>query len=219
MNIRKHLAAGLAASLLATASASANVYITEFSSDAGNNTHYEFVEFTNCGTTPVNMNGWSEDDSHAKAGTHSLSGLGILQPGESGILTEATPTDFINFWGAPLTSAVPIVGPYTNDNLSTTSDSITLFNASNTLVDRLDYSGTGTTGDMVGRNCPLNALGLNENSLWVNSFIGDSYGSWFAAGSTANVANPGQYIILPEPASIGFLGFTALLLARKPRRQ
>src|SRR5450432_1475537 len=129
------------AALLLASTAHANVYITEFCSDTGDNQKFEFAEFTNLGNTPVDMTGWSEDDSTAKPNKtgHSLTGLGILAPGESGIITEATPAVFRSYWG--LASTVPVVGPYTNDSLSTTADSVTLFNASGTLVDRIDYAG------------------------------------------------------------------------------
>ena len=43
---------------------------------------FEFVEFTNVGAMPVNMTGWSEDDSSATPGKmgHILTGLGVLAP-------------------------------------------------------------------------------------------------------------------------------------------
>jgi hypothetical protein len=198
-----------------------NIYITEFCSDTGDNQHFEFVEFTNVGYTPVSMAGWSEDDSNAKPNQidHSLTGLGILQPGESGIITEATPTNFRNYWGPNMPSSVPVVGPYTNDNLSTTSDSITLFNASGVLVDRLDYdANNGGTADMVTRNCPPSALGNNRNEVWANSYNNDAYGSFPAAQKTSIIGNPGTYSI-PEPASAGLIGVVAVLgmMRRRPR--
>ena len=125
--------------------ARASVDITKFCSDTGNNELFEFVQVTNLGSTSVNMAGWSEDDSHDTPDVtgHSLTGLGILQPGESGIITQATPADFINFWGAAnLPANLPIVGPYTNDELNTDSDTIYLFNSAKVLADELVYSTT-----------------------------------------------------------------------------
>jgi lamin tail-like protein len=214
-------AAAACAAMLALAdhASAAPIYITEFCSDTGNNQHFEFVEFTNCGSTPVDMTGWSEDDSSAtpdKSG-HSLTGLGTLNPGESGIITEATPADFRAYWG--LSTGVPVVGPYTNDNLNTISDSITLFNSSETLVDRLDYStSNGGSADMVTRNCPLDALGKNDNALWVNSYIGDAFGSFPAPQKTSIIGNPGAYP-LPEPAGLGLIGACAALMARRRVRR
>jgi hypothetical protein len=125
--------------LLAEGSAWGNsVFITEFNSDTGNNEHFEFVEFTNVGALPVDMTGWSEDDSHATANKpgHSLSAFGILAPGESAIFTEAIPSDFRTYWG--ISNSVKVIGPNATDNLSTTADSVTLFDNTGTLVDRLD---------------------------------------------------------------------------------
>jgi len=78
--------------LSAAGTAKAGVYITEFNSTS-NVGNFEFVEFTNTGATPVDMTGWSEDDSNrtSNKSSHSLSGFGTLQPGESAIFTEATP--------------------------------------------------------------------------------------------------------------------------------
>jgi Lamin Tail Domain len=207
--------------LLAASSASGNsVFITEFISDTGNNEHFEFVEFTNVGSLPVNMTGWSEDDSHAtpnKAG-HSLSAFGTLAPGESAIYTEATPADFRTYWGLP--SSVKVIGPYTTDNLSTTGDSVTLFDGAGTLVDRIDYSpANGGTADLVSRNAPLSALGTNNNLVWVNSSLGDHFGSFHSALQPSIIGNPGSYPV-PEPASQSVLvagGLTLLALTRRLR--
>jgi len=200
------LAVVASATLFATAaSASAGgVFITEFCSDTGNNEKFEFVEFTNVSHLPVDMTGWSEDDSGATAKKpgHSLSGFGTLSPGESAIFTEATPSAFKAYWGSALPAALKVIGPYTNDNLSTVSDSITLFDNTGALVDRLDYStANGGTADMVTRNAPLAALGQNNNSLLINSSIGDHFGSFDAAQKFAIIGNPGYYPA-PEPPSI-----------------
>jgi hypothetical protein len=205
----------LLAALLTARISFANVYITEFCSDTGNNEHFEFVEFTNLGTSPVDMTGWSEDDSGATANkaNHSLTGLGTLAPGESGIFTEADPAAFRSYWG--LSASVPVVGPYTNDNLNTNADSITLFDNTGTLVDHLDYSTTnGGSADMVTRNAPFAALGKNDNSLWVNSFIGDVFSSFHAPQKPVIIGNPGSYPT-PEPASLAALAVGALLLLRR----
>jgi hypothetical protein len=217
-NERHHMLKGLAIAALFVSMCAGNasggfVFITEFCSDTGNGQHFEFVEFTNVGSAPVNMTGWSEDDSHATPFQpgHSLTGLGTLAPGESGIITEATPADFRAFWGPELPATVPVVGPYTNGNLSTTSDSITLFDSTGKLVDRLDYSTTnGGTADMVTRNGPLDVLGKNDNALWRNSYIGDSFGSFSAAQKPTIVGNPGHYRV-PEPSSIVLIAVAGVL--------
>ena len=180
------------------------VYITEFASDTGNNEKFEFIEVTNLNSVSVNMSGWSEDDSNAtpnKAG-HILTDLGSLAPGQSGILTEVDPTAFRAYWN--LAAAVKVVGGYSTDNLSTGGDSITLFDSAGTIVDRLDYaSGVGDAGvTHATRTAPLSAVGMNNSSLWVNSALHDSYGSYTAAQGLAHVVgNPGVYLpATPVPA-------------------
>jgi hypothetical protein len=199
------------------------IFITEFNSDTGNNEHFEFVEFTNVGPLPVDMTGWSVDDNHAtpnKPG-HSLSAFGTLAAGESAVFTEASPADFRTYWG--LSDSVKVIGPNTTDNLSTTADSVTLFDNTGALVDRLDYSAAnGGTADLVTRNAPLSALGKNDNSKWVNSSIGDNFGSFHAALKPLMIGNPGTYIV-PEPASqsllvAGGIIFFALIRRRRAVR-
>jgi hypothetical protein len=198
-----------------------SVYISEFCSDTGNNEKFEFVEFTNVGSTPVDMTGWSEDDSNAtpnKPG-HSLSAFGILAPGESAIFTEATPAAFKAYWwGSTPPTGLKVVGPYTNDNLNTTGDSITLFDNAGALVDRLDYTAPNSA-DAVTRNAPFNALGLNNNSLWMSSQIGDTFGSFHAAQKLAIIGNPGHYPV-PEPSTLlmACAAGAGILLAARRRR-
>ena len=61
-------------------------------------------------------------------------------------------------------AGLKIIGPYTNDNLSSSADAITLFDSSSTLVDRLYYPGTPAGGAAAGitRNPgSASALGLD----------------------------------------------------------
>lgn len=59
------------------------IQITEYSYQSANG---EFVEFTNTGNSAVNMTGWSFDDNSRIAGSFSLSGFGVVKPGESVII-------------------------------------------------------------------------------------------------------------------------------------
>ena len=229
---RKRYLAAVAVALTALGIAPyarAGVVITEFNStsNVGNN---EFVEFTNLGPTPVNMTGWSEDDSNRtpnKSG-HSLSAFGTLQPGESAIFTEATPTNFRTFWWGSVAASpasLKIIGPYTNDNLSSSSDEINLYNAASQLIDRLTYPGTppGGTANGVTRNPgSISVTGLNQDANWVDSFVGDSFHSFRAAGNPNLIGNPGVYApaIVPEPATwtLGALAAVSLGLVGLRRR-
>ena len=76
---------GLAAALLAAADVSAQMRVTEYMYDG---TDGEFIEFTNVGSTPVSMDGWSFDDDSGISGSFSLSAFGTVAAGESVILAE-----------------------------------------------------------------------------------------------------------------------------------
>jgi hypothetical protein len=210
---------------LAAAPANADVFITEFNSNSGSG-NFEFVEFTNVGASPVNMSSWSESDSDNDPGTHDLSAFGIMQPGQSAILTEATPDAFRSYWWGSVAAApagLIIIGPYTNENLSSGGDTIHLYDATTALRDILVYPNGGGTANGVTRNGPLAVLGTNQNAQWTNSFIGDTYGSFRAAQNQNLVGNPGIYtpVQVPEPATIAIALVGAagsLSLTRRKRR-
>ncbi|MEC5218907.1 hypothetical protein RCH09_003882 [Actimicrobium sp. GrIS 1.19] len=58
----------------------------------------EFVEFTNFGTTAINMSGWSFDDNSRLAGSEPLAAFGTIAAGESVIFTDATAAAFRSAW-------------------------------------------------------------------------------------------------------------------------
>lgn len=194
--------AGLTAAiiLLAAQAASAQMRITEW---MYNPTPEEFIEFTNIGLAPIDMTGWSFDDDSRAPGTVSLSAFGVVQPGESVILTEDTADNFRSNWG--LSAAVKIIGGNTT-NLGR-NDEINLYDAANSLIDRLTYGdqnfpGTIRTQEISGNPMTLAALGANDVHQWQFSFAGDSYGSYYSA--TAQLGNPGSFprAVVPEPAAL-----------------
>lgn len=179
----------------------------------GTNGAGEFVEFTNFGPTAVNFSGWSFDDDSRNAGTVSLSGFGLVNPGQSVILTEATASDFRSAWG--LTADVKVIGGNTT-NLGR-ADEINLFDNSGALVDRLTFGDSGSspvghgprTNGSSGRPGSAAAIGANSDSLWVLSTVGDVEGSWkaVAAGTIAGgeIGSPGKtsYAVAPVPLPAG----------------
>lgn len=153
----------------------------------------EFIEFTNFGDNAVDMSGWSMDDSNAVAGAFDLSAFGVVQPGESMIITDADAEAFRTDWN--LAAGVKIIGNLgtaTGNNLGR-NDSIVLFNASSAMADRLDYGDQDHPGTIRAQNAsgqaPCAAIGTNTISAWQLSAIGDAFGS-FAAGS-GDVGTPG----------------------------
>lgn len=176
--------------LLLSTSSFAQIRITEWMYSGGNG---EFIEFTNVGSTPVNMTGWSQDDNNRTPGVHNLSAFGTVQPGESVILTETASGTFRSAWG--LCAGIKIIGGYTNDNLGR-SDEINLYDASNNLVDRLTYNDQGS-GNVKGPRTdaksawvPAAALGANNASLWTLSTVGGSEGGFTSAAG--DIGSPGK---------------------------
>jgi len=178
----------------------------------------EFVEFTNTGSTAVDMTGWSYWDSTAlptlPTVKFDLSAFGLVAPGQSVIITDQTAAEFRAAWG--LSNAVAVIGGMT-PNLGR-SDAIRLFNANGDLVDQLVYNDQGTgnvagprTQNTSGITTPAN-YGTNNASAWVLS-TGDSL-SWTAGGNTGS---PGVAAV-PEPSSVALLGSLGALAFLRRRR-
>lgn len=201
----------LAATVIAAGSASGQMRITEwaYSADGG-----EYVEFTNVGGAAIDMSGWSYDDSSQLPGELDLSAFGVVQPGESVIITEATEAAFRTNWA--LAPSVQVIGEYTN-NLGR-ADEINLYDNGGSLIDRLTYGdevfvGSIRTQGASGNPVSAAALGANDVFQWELSTVGDVYGSY--AALTLEVGNPG--IFVPAPASIALLGLGGLVAARRKR--
>jgi predicted extracellular nuclease len=188
--------------LFATAT-QADIRITEWMYDGQIGSKGEFVEFTNVGSSAIDMTGWSFDDD-SRTPTISLSAFGTVAPGESVILTDATVANFRSAWG--LSDSVKIIGG-NSANLGR-DDEINLFNDSAVSVDRLTFGddvlfpGTIRARYKSGNPGSPSDLGTNNVANWVLSSVGDAYGSW--AATSGDVGNPGHYSV-PEPTSVVLL--------------
>jgi len=200
----------------------AQIQITEWMYN-GNGATGEYIEFTNLGSSAVNLNGWSFDDSSRTAGSMSLSALGVLAPGQSVILTEATEEDFRAVWG--LSNSVMVLGGNIN-NLGR-SDEINLYDASGTLVDRLTYGDTVFPGTIRAQNSSGNPSTLAAlqtqavDSSWQLAVVGDSFSS--KASTLGDVGNPGVFALaVPEPSSYAMLlaglGLVGAMARRRRQR-
>jgi len=155
----------------------------------------EFVEFTNLSDNAIDMTGWSFDDNHGQPGAFDLSAFGVVQPGESVLITESDAAAFRAAWG--LGAQVKIIGglgTVGGNNLGR-NDQINLYNASYELVDRLDYGdqtypGSIRTQNRSGQTC-LENIGENNVYGWELSAVGDKYGSF--AASSGDIGTPGSY--------------------------
>jgi hypothetical protein len=211
-----------AVAAFASTSASATVSITEFMYQGTNSGNREFFEITNISTSAVNVAGWSFNDDNPNNPVAFGNFFGALGANESVILTEMTADAFRAYWS--LDAGVRIFSIGGNSNLGN-ADTINIYNGAtqnaSTLVDSVTYSAT-TPG--ISRNRP-DATGPVPNSQFVNSVVGDIYGSEHAgATGTSDLGNPGQYAFgaaaaVPEPATwammIGGFGLMGASMRRR----
>jgi len=164
----------------------------------------EFVEFTNVSDSPVDMTGWSFSDERRIVNDFDLSAFGLVQPGESVILTESPAEAFRTAWGlSPTTAIIGELGVDTGSNIGR-SDEINLYNNTGTLVDRLTYSdedfpGTPRTS-LISAWVTSGGLGLNDPNQWALSVLGDDQSSWSSAsGDTGSPASHQDALLPPVP--------------------
>jgi predicted extracellular nuclease len=198
---------------LFAATARADMRITEWMYSGANG---EFVEFTNVGSTAIDMTDWHYSDSDRGSHDLNISAFGIVAPGASVILTDMDEASFRAAWG--LSDTVKIIGSNTNSNLNR-NDEINLYDASENLVDRLTYGDQGTPATVRTQNISGNPgsssdLGANHGENWVFAYVGDAYGSHLSSGG--DIGNPGVYAV-PEPTSIvlGLIGIVSLIGFRR----
>ncbi len=163
-----------------------NIRITEYMYSGTNG---EFVEFTNVSSTPVDMTGWSFDDNTRTAGSQNLSAFGIVQAGESVILTETPADSFRLAWH--LCPGIKVIGD--NVNNMGGADEINLFNENTNLVDRLTYDNATLGGVKAKVNSAwVNpaGLGIDKCTLWTLSATADSEGS--APSTGTDIGSPGK---------------------------
>lgn len=219
-NISKYLLAALA--IAAPVAAEADVRITEFMYQGANSGNREFFELTNISSSAVDITGWSYNDDNSNNPVVFGSSFGLLGANESIILTEMTANAFRTYWG--LDAAVRIFSIGGNSNLGS-ADTINIYNSAlqnaATLVDTVSYSGT-TRG--ITRNRPVDVVGLVNNAQFVNSALGDAYGSVLAPTAPADLGNPGRFpftplAVVPEPASWAMMIAGFALIGAATRRK
>jgi hypothetical protein len=158
----------------------------------------EFMEFTNRSNAAIDLTGWVVKDDQLALPGFSLTSLGVLQPGESFVVTEAIAADFRAAWNLPTTTkvlgqlgAVGVGG----SNLGR-SDQIHIYDQNGILIDRLFFGDQTFPGSIRAQNfsgqAPCAALGQNVIASWVLSAVGDSYGSVQSNANASNLRDVGS---------------------------
>ncbi len=171
------------------------IQITEFMY-SGN--HGEFVELTNRSSAPIDLAGWALRDDQVNLPGFSLSTAGIVQPGESLVITDNVDSNFRTAWN--LAANVKVIGQLGavgvgGQNFGRT-DQINIYDSSDTLIDRLSYGDQTIVGSVRTQNisgqAPCSALGQNTVAAWVLSSVGDVYGSVQSNPATTNLRDIGS---------------------------
>lgn len=206
-------ATAIATLFAAAGVADANVFITEwmYSGSGG-----EFVELYV--TAQTDFTGWTyDDDSADPAQGYDLSAAGLVDAGTFVIFTEDLASVFINDWnlGAAVANGDVVVLELVINNLGR-NDQINIFDASDSLVDRLTYGdqnipGTIRTQEVSGTTDPAN-WGADDVGLWYFSSLGDGISYTSANG---DIGNPGR--VIPAPASAALMAMGGLVAARRRR--
>lgn len=203
----------------AASSQAATMAITEWMYQGGGTGGAgEFIEFTNISSTAINLSGWSFDDDSRASGTVPLSG--IVQPGQSIILTDMSADAFRTVWN--LDASVLVIG--NNGTNLGRADEINLYNGS-TLVDRLTfgdavYAGTPRTQAISGITDP-DFYNLNDVTKWKYSSVtdGPTIGDGLSWVSTqGEIGSPGVALV-PEPSAALLLGAAGLAGGLRRRRK
>jgi hypothetical protein len=151
----------------------------------------ELIELTNTSSTPIDVTGWSIDDQTGAPGTFDLSAAGVVQPGESVVITDGDAATFTTAWNL---AGVTVLGGNIVAKLGR-NDAVYVFDAAGALVDRLafgdeDFPGSPRARDASAWAC-TDGLGMDDALLWTLSSVGDPQGSWVSVGG--DEGSPGTW--------------------------
>jgi hypothetical protein len=216
----KHAFFAVAVALSMAGSSRAQIIISEIHpSGSAATTPYvaDFFEMTNIGAAPVNITGWTMDDSSAAFATSApLAGVTAIQPGQSVIFLEGDGSNIAAFQTAWFGGSPPpgfAIGSYAGAGigLSTTGDGVVIFDSAQAGVTGVSF-GAATTGVTFD-----NAAGLGSTSSPFPSVTTLS-----AAGVNNAILSPanetGSPGAVPEPSSLGLAAVSALLALRRRKK-
>lgn len=220
------LSASFAAGLVvAAASASAQVRITEVAPWASSNAPYaaDWFELTNLGTTSVDLSGWKMDDNSFGTGNAvALSGVASLLPGESAVFIEtadpARPQAFISTWFGVLAPPGLKVGTYSGSGvgLGTGGDGVVVYNGSNVEQARVSFGASPSSAPFATFD---NTAGLVNGATISLLSVAGVNGAFVAIGNPNEIGSPFGVQPIPEPGEWAFmlagLGLAAAMARRR----
>lgn len=224
----KQLVIAAAVAVTASASAKAQLFITEVAPWASGNTAYaaDWFELTNTGASAVDITGWKIDDnSNSFAVSVALSGITSIAAGKSVVFVDISSSDlatkstgFVNAWFGGTAPAGFEIGGYggLGVGLSTGGDAVNLFNGSGTLMAKVTFGAADAVSPFQTFD---NTAALDNVTLSTLSTVGVN--GAFTATDTIEVGSPGVTPV-PEPseyaAAFGVLAFGAAVWIRRQRR-
>jgi LPXTG-motif cell wall-anchored protein len=193
---------------VASAVAPSDVKITEFayggkatgSSTGGDG---EYVEVTNLGSSSVDMTGWTYNRDTGGTAI-SLTGLGTLAPGASGIITDLTPAEFRTEWS--LAVSVPVVNDGST-KLDGGAHTISLYDPTSAVADQVTWASGFLSAKGLSAWVDAAHVGAEAGTTgWTISTVGDAQGSVASVHSTA-IGSPGSFTLYTPPADVKFTEF------------
>lgn len=199
-------------SILANSQANAAIEITEVAPWSSGNSPIgeDWFELTNTGNTAIDISGWSWDDDSNNPGTSLLLGVSNIAVGQSVVFVDGNGTPestlaFIDNWFNGTAPSNFVIGYYDGPGLSTSGDTIYVYDANNITQAQLTF-GRSPTGPYQTFE---NVDGLSLSQIGVN-------GAFVAASSSLEIGSPGVIAAIPEPqsyalilAGLGILGFAS----------
>ena len=151
----------------------------------------EFIELTNVSALPVDLEDWSLDDKSAIPGTYDLSLAGIIDPGESVLVTDRIASNFSASWSL---GATTVLGGNAIASLGR-NDEIHVFDAAGATVDVLAFGDDDFPGSLRARNASAQGcdagLGGDDIYRWTLALEGDAWGS--RVSLNGDVGSPGLH--------------------------
>ena len=231
--IIKQLVIAAALAVSASASAKAQVFITEVA-PWGSSSSYaaDWFEVKNTGASALDITGWKMDDnSNLFTSSVAIRGLTSIAAGQSVVFLDGGATSVNdttlgnNFKTAWFGSSVPsgfTLGFYggTGVGLSTSGDAVNLYNSGGTLQANVTFGANAFATPPATSKTFDNIAGLNNAAVSMLSVVGvnDAFTSFDATA----VGSPGNVSAVPEPseyaAVFGVFALGAAVWIRRQRR-